>query len=201
MKIGIMGGTFDPIHIGHLVAAEQARAVFELDKVIFVPNRQPPHKPGVPVTPPEHRYAMVVLSIYTNPFFEVSRIEIDRPGPSYAVDTVRELRNIYPSAELFFVTGADAIAEILSWKESDKIIKMCKFIAVTRPGYDIERARERIRTLDEAHVEFLRVTEINVSSTEIRRRVREGKPIKYLVPEAVESYIYKHKLYIGDQDE
>lgn len=201
MKIGIMGGTFDPIHIGHLVAAEEARAVFKLDKVIFVPNRQPPHKPGVPVTPPEHRYAMVVLSIYTNPFFEVSRIEIDRPGPSYAVDTVRELRNIYPGAELFFITGADAIAEILSWKESDEIVKMCKFIAVTRPGYDIERARERIRTLDGAHVEFLRVTEINVSSTEIRRRVKEGKPIKYLVPEAVESYIYKHKLYVGDEDE
>lgn len=196
MKIGIMGGTFDPIHIGHLVAAEEARAVFGLDKVIFVPNYQPPHKPGVPITDPEHRYAMVLLSIYTNPYFEVSRMEIERKGLSYAIDTVREFIKLYPGADIYFITGADAIAEILSWKDGREILKLCKFIAVTRPGYDIEKVKEKLRSVDN-NVEFLRITEINISSTEIRRRVKEGKPIKYLVPETVENYIYKHNLYSG----
>ncbi|MGB9877602.1 MAG: nicotinate-nucleotide adenylyltransferase [bacterium] len=197
MKIGIMGGTFDPIHIGHLVAAEEARAVFRLDKVIFVPNYQPPHKPGVPVTNPEHRYAMVLLSIYTNPYFEVSRIEIERGGPSYAIDTVKEFRKLYPEAEIYFITGADAIAEILSWKQGKEILKLCKFIAVTRPGYDIEKVKEKLRGVDNNNVEFLKITEINISSTEIRQRVKEGKPIKYLVLDTVENYIYKHNLYTG----
>jgi nicotinate-nucleotide adenylyltransferase len=197
MKIGIMGGTFDPIHIGHLVAAEEARAVFRLDKVIFVPNYQPPHKPNVPVTNPEHRYAMVLLSIYTNPYFEVSRIEIERGGPSYAIDTVKEFRKLYPDAEIYFITGADAIAEILSWKQGREILQLCKFIAVTRPGYDIEKVKEKLRPVNNNSIEFLKITEINISSTEIRRRVREGKPIKYLVLDTVENYIYKHNLYAG----
>ncbi|MGB9797645.1 MAG: nicotinate-nucleotide adenylyltransferase, partial [bacterium] len=188
---------FDPIHIGHLVAAEEARAVFGLDKVIFVPNYQPPHKPGVLVTNPEHRYAMVLLSIYTNPYFEVSRIEIERGGPSYAIDTVKEFRKLYPEAEIYFITGADAIAEILSWKQGKEILKLCKFIAVTRPGYDIEKVKEKLRGIDNNNVEFLKITEINISSTEIRTRVKEGKPIKYLVLDAVENYIYKHNLYTG----
>jgi len=196
MKIGIMGGTFDPIHIGHLVAAEEARAVFNLDKVIFVPNYQPPHKLSLPITDPEHRYAMVLLSIYTNPYFEVSRIEIERDGPSYAIDTVREFGKLYPDGEIYFITGADAIAEILSWKQGEEILKLCKFIAVTRPGYDIGKVREKLCFLDNS-VEFLKITEINISSTEIRKRVREGKPIRYLVLDTVENYIYKHNLYAG----
>ncbi|MBC7328254.1 nicotinate-nucleotide adenylyltransferase [bacterium] len=196
MKIGIMGGTFDPIHIGHLVAAEEARAVFGLDKVIFVPNYQPPHKPDVKVSHPEHRYAMVLLSIYTNPHFEVSRVEIERGGPSYAIDTVKEFKKLYPEAEIYFITGADAIAEILSWKQGEEILKLCKFIAVTRPGYDIEKVKEKLSGVAN-DVQFLKITEINISSTEIRRRVREGKPIKYLVLETVENYIYKHNLYSG----
>jgi nicotinate-nucleotide adenylyltransferase len=140
---------------------------------------------------------MVLLSIYTNPYFEVSRIEIERGGPSYAIDTVKEFRKLYPEAEIYFITGADAIAEILSWKQGREILQLCKFIAVTRPGYAIEKVKEKLRSIDNNSVEFLKITEINISSTEIRRRVREGKPIKYLVLDTVENYIYKHNLYAG----
>ncbi|MGB9607374.1 MAG: nicotinate-nucleotide adenylyltransferase, partial [bacterium] len=123
--------------------------------------------------------------------------EIERGGPSYAIDTVKEFRKLYPEAEIYFITGADAIAEILSWKQGKEILKLCKFIAVTRPGYDIEKVKEKLRGVDNNNVEFLKITEINISSTEIRTRVKEGKPIKYLVLDTVENYIYKHNLYTG----
>ncbi len=138
-----MGGTFDPIHYGHLIAAEEARYRFQLARVVFVPCGQPPHKKPYAVTPAEHRYAMTLLATASNPHFIVSRIEIDRPGPSYSVDTVRLLRQQLPDAELFFITGADAVLEILTWKDSDELIGLCRFIAVTRPGYDL-RQLERL---------------------------------------------------------
>jgi len=195
-RIGIMGGTFDPIHYGHLLAAEEARWRFRLEVVIFVPAGQPPHKRPEGITDKEHRYNMVVLATCPNPHFLVSRVEIDRPGPSYAIDTVREFKREFgEEAEIYFITGADAVLEILTWHEADKLVELCEFIAVTRPGYDLEAMYERLPSKFLEHIHPLPIPGIAISSTEIRRRVREGLPIKYLVPEPVEQYILKHGLY------
>lgn len=197
--IGIMGGTFDPIHYGHLVTAEAARTEFNLDKVYFVPSGHPPHKNLEQVTKPEHRYLMTVLSICTNPSFEGSRLEIKRPGKSYAYDTVKSFKNAFPQNELYFITGADAIKEILTWHRVDEILDMCNFVAATRPGYCLEDLKkEELKALPLEYLErilTLEVPAMAISSTDIRRRVREDKSIKYLLPEAVEQYIYKYKLY------
>ncbi len=187
-----MGGVFDPIHYGHLFTAEEARIEFKLDEVIFVPCREPVHKRENSISAPEHRYLMTVLAISNNPFFEVSKIELNRPGPSYSIDTVKEfLRKYNYEIKIFFITGADAFLEIESWYKSEELIKLCQFIAATRPGYDLDR-------LDQGFKEIIKIMEIpalSISSTDIRRRVREGKSIKYLVPYEVEEYIYKNKLY------
>ena len=197
-RIGIMGGTFDPIHYGHLVAAEEARWKFGLDVVIFVPAGQPPHKPPEGITDKEHRYNMVVLATCPNPHFLVSRVEIDRPGPSYAIDTVREFKKQFgQGTEIFFITGADAVLEILTWHEAEKLIELCDFIAATRPGYDLDAMYRKLPEKFLEHIHPLPIPGIAISSTEIRRRVREGLPIKYLVPEPVEQYILKHGLYRG----
>ncbi|MGI6604636.1 MAG: nicotinate-nucleotide adenylyltransferase [bacterium] len=195
-RVGIMGGTFDPIHYGHLVAAEAARAAFGLSEVLFVPNRLPPHKKDYPVSDPKHRYLMTVLATITNPFFEVSRIELDREGYSYTIDTLRALSAQFgPAVELYFISGADAIAEILTWKDVDELLGLCYFIAVTRPGYKLSVKLGHLQQKYSHKVFTVEVPALAISSTDIRKRVMEGKPLKYLLPEAVENYIIKNKLY------
>lgn len=202
LRLGIMGGTFNPIHFGHLVTAEEALNQFKLDKIIFVPSGHPPHKRPRPVLPSEGRYQMTVIATASNPHFEVSRIEVDREGPSYAIDTVRELKSVYgPNTEIYFITGADAILEILTWRDAERLYDMCKFIAATRPGYSLKKFKE-LHLLPENHwkakkpdVHFMEVPALAISSTDIRKRVKENRPIRYLLPEEVTEYIYKHRLY------
>jgi len=195
-RLGIMGGTFDPIHYGHLLMAEEARQAFSLDQVVFVPNGRPAHKKSYLVSSPEDRYAMTLLATDSNHFFTCSRVEIDRPGLSYAIDTVRAFRVLYPDLDaLYFITGADAVLEILTWREYDKLVEECRFIAVTRPGFVLERLRE-IADADFLHqISFLSIPSLEISSTDIRRRVSEGRSVKYLTPDAVEAYIGQHGLY------
>ncbi|HHY13329.1 MAG TPA: nicotinate-nucleotide adenylyltransferase [Thermoanaerobacterales bacterium] len=198
-KIGIMGGTFDPIHYGHLVTAEAVRSNFGLDIVLFVPTGRPPHKKTYKVTDSVHRYLMTVLATVTNPFFEVSRVEIDREGFSYTVDTIKELKEIYgESSDLYFISGADAILEIITWKRVDELLDLCYFVAATRPGYELKELDgeiDKIRNLHEKQLFSLEVPAMAISSTDIRKRVKEGRSIKYLLPESVEYYIKKNKLY------
>lgn len=196
-RIGIMGGTFDPIHLAHLLAAEEARFRFNLNKVVFVPCGIPVHKKPYEVTPVEHRYAMVLLATAGNPCFEVSRIEIDRQGPSYAIDTIRAFRQIFgEGTALYFITGADAVLEILTWRAADELIKLCRFIAVTRPGYDLSRLREQLGEKYAGAIDVLQIPGMDISSTIIRHRLRNGEPIRYMVPEAVYDYIMRHGLYM-----
>ncbi len=189
-----MGGTFDPIHYGHLVTAEEALVQFNLDKVVFMPTGNPVRKTHREVTPAEHRYLMTVIATASNPDFEVSRMEVDRPGPTYTVDTMLALRaDLGPETDLFFITGADAVWEILTWKDSEVLADVCSFIAATRPGYDLSRFSRD--DADRMHVEFMEVPALAISSTDIRRRVAERRPIRYLLPEAVAAYIRKNRLY------
>ncbi|MHC1747541.1 MAG: nicotinate-nucleotide adenylyltransferase [Cellulosilyticaceae bacterium] len=198
-RLAIMGGTFDPIHIGHLVTAEAVRHEFNIDKVIFVPTGHPPHKSSMNMTISEHRYLMTVLATTANVSFEVSRIEIDREGVTYTVDTIKELKKIYgQDTELYFITGADAIHEILTWKKPEELLELCTFVAVTRPGYKKEQLKEQVELLIKqynANIYFLEVPALAISSSDIRQRVEEKRPIKYLVTGTVENYIDKHGLY------
>lgn len=199
-RLGIMGGTFDPIHLGHLVTAEAARSEFNLDKVVFVPSGMPPHKMNSQISEKEHRYLMTVLATSANPYFEVSRAEIDRVGYSYAIDTVRYFLNIISeSCELFFITGADAILEIVTWKDIEELIDNCTFIAATRPGFDLNILRNKLlNRLTDSHIKRiipLEVPAMAISSTDIRRRIRKERSIRYLLPEAVENFIIKNDLY------
>ncbi|HID05665.1 MAG TPA: nicotinate-nucleotide adenylyltransferase [Armatimonadetes bacterium] len=197
-----MGGTFDPIHCGHLLAAEEARFRFQLSKVIFVPCGIPVHKKPYDVTPAEHRYAMVLLATASNPYFETSRIEIERPGPSYAIDTVRAFREQFgASVQLFFITGADAILEILAWKDTNELVKLCRFIAVTRPGYDLSHLHEQLSSEYLRAIDVLEIPGMDISSTSIRERVHRGEPIRYMVPDAVHDYIMQRRLYHGEGSE
>ena len=200
VNVGLMGGTFDPIHMGHLVSAEEARQQFSLDYVIFVPAGLPPHKEKTGVSAPEHRYLMTSMAVMSNPAFIVSRYEVDRVEPSFTIDTVRHFaRQEAHSANLFFITGADAILEILTWKDYAELLEMCTFIAVTRPGYSLERLGEMQSSLpgimDQVHL--LEIPALAISSTYIRERVMLGRTIKYLTTEPVEQYIYKQSLYSG----
>lgn len=199
-RVGIMGGTFDPVHQGHLVTAEAVRSEFSLNKVVFVPSGQPPHKKGLLISDKEHRYIMTVLATAANPYFEVSRTEIERPGESYAIDTVRYFKNIMiPDAELFFITGADAIMEIVTWKEVEELFESCTFIAATRPGVNLSEMRKKLLTkLTKSNIQKIipiEVPAMAISSTDIRERVRNKSTIKYLVPESVENFIQKNDLY------
>ena len=194
-KLGVMGGTFDPIHYGHLVTAEGALWEFGLDEVLFVPTGQPWMKEDRVVSPPEDRYLMTVIAASSNPQFQVSRVEIEREGPTYTVDTLRTLRDMYgKETELFFITGADAILEIFHWKDADEALDLAHFIAATRPGYDIARFEAEA---PDPHpgVSVMTVPALAISSTDIRDRVRRGRPIRYLVPEGVKTYIEKAELY------
>lgn len=187
-RIGVMGGTFDPIHHGHLVAASEVAQSFDLDEVIFVPTEQPWQK--VDVSPSEHRYLMTVIATASNPSFTVSRVDIDRGGITYTIDTLRDLKAERPDAELFFITGADAIAQILSWRNHDELWELAHFVAVSRPGHVL--STEGLPTED---VSQLEVPALAISSTDCRDRVRRGHPVWYLVPDGVVQYIAKHHLY------
>lgn len=192
-----MGGTFDPIHFGHLVTAEEALVQFNLDRVVFMPTGRPAAKADRAVTSAEHRYLMTVLATAANPDFDVSRVEVDRPGVTYTIDTLLELRKIHgPHTELFFITGADAIWEIVAWKDADKVADLATFIAATRPGYDCEaamRAHEEAAT--KFRIEWIEVPALAISSTDLRARVAQRRPVRYLTTEAVAAYINKHELY------
>ncbi len=195
-RLGIMGGTFDPIHYGHLLMAEEARQAFALDEVVFVPNGRPAHKKAYLVSSPEERYAMTLLATGSNPHFSASRMEIERPGLSYTIDTLRAFRALYPQLDvLYFITGADAVLEILTWHEYDQLVRECRFIAVTRPGFVLERLTEIADAAFLNRVSFLPIPGLEISSTDIRRRIREGRSIKYLTPEPVEAYIRQQGLY------
>ena len=201
-KVGIMGGTFNPIHYGHLVTAEEALKQFSLDKVIFIPTGTPPHKISGILANAEDRYLMTVIATASNKDFFVSRIEIDRKGKSYTIDTLHELKEILgEKVTLYFITGADAILEILTWKNTSEIISLCKFIAATRPGYDISRIEDLKKKLFkniedfEEHIFLMEIPALAISSTEIRRRIKSHRPINYLLPEGVCNYLLKHELY------
>ncbi len=183
-----MGGTFDPIHHGHLVAASEVAQSFHLDEVIFVPTGEPWQKKRV--TAGEHRYLMTVIATASNPRFTVSRVDLDREGPTYTIDTLRELKLARPDAELFFITGADAIAQILSWRDHDELWNLAHFVAVSRPGHVLDTAG-----LPSDDVSQLEVPALAISSTDCRERVRRGSPVWYLVPDGVVQYIAKHHLY------
>lgn len=192
-----MGGTFDPIHLGHLVAAEEARYAFFLDPIIFVPSGHPPHKQGA-ISSAADRLAMTRLAVAGNPHFDVSAVEIERPGPSYAYDTIRHFQQAFADARLFFITGLDAILEIMSWYKAREVVDTCTFIAVSRPGYH-PRTLDRLAPSVRERIAYLEIPHLSVSSSEIRERVRKGRPIRYLVPEAVERYIEESALYCGDK--
>lgn len=197
-RIGILGGTFDPIHVGHLMTAEAVRDEFGLDKVIFVPAAVPPHKMDQQVTEAKHRYLMTVLATNSNPHFDVSSVEMDRPGPSYTIDTIYELKRQYgENTDLFFITGADAIAEIPTWDRIEELLGLCQFIAAARPGFlpNVDNIKEYFGELGSARIHRLETPELEISSTNIRDRVKRGFSIKYIVPSTVENYIYKEGLY------
>lgn len=198
--IGIMGGTFDPIHYGHLRAAEEVRQGFGLERVVFVPSGNPPHKREEDITSSRHRYLMTVLATADNPHFQVSRIEIDREGPSYTLDSLRQLKETYSSdTALFFITGLDAILKVESWNGYRQMFELADFIAAIRPGYsvrDLQVLRESLGPELGAKVHPFPVTLLAIASTEIRRRTSEGKSVKYLVPDPVEQYIKKERLYV-----
>ncbi|MCA1783161.1 MAG: nicotinate-nucleotide adenylyltransferase [Dermatophilaceae bacterium] len=187
-RLGVMGGTFDPIHHGHLVAASEVQSLLDLDEVVFVPTGHPYLKEGV--SPAEHRYLMTVIATASNPRFTVSRVDIDREGDTFTIDTLRDLHAARPDAELFFITGADALAQILSWKDAEELWDLAHFVGVTRPGYQLSEVG-----LPEDRVTLQEVPAMAISSTDCRTRVADGDPVWYLVPDGVVQYINKHHLY------
>jgi nicotinate-nucleotide adenylyltransferase len=188
LRLGVMGGTFDPIHHGHLVAASEVAAAFNLDEVLFVPTGEPWQKEQV--TPGEHRYLMSVVATASNPRFKVSRVDIDRGGATYTIDTLNDIQAAYPDAELFFITGADAIAQILTWRDVDQIWGKAKFVAVSRPGHKLSLPEHPAGA-----IETLEIPALAISSTDIRMRAKAGQPVWYLVPDGVVQHIAKHGLY------
>jgi len=189
-RVGIMGGTFDPIHHGHLIAASEVATRFNLDEVVFVPTGAPWQKSDRDVSAAEHRYLMTVIATASNPRFWVSRVDIDRAGPTYTIDTIRDVAAQRPGAELYFITGADALAQILSWKDAADALKLAHFVGVTRPGYELSDAH-----LPGDTVTLIDVPAMAISSSDCRARVRSGHPVWYLVPDGVVQYITKHRLY------
>ncbi len=192
MRIGILGGTFNPIHYGHLLVAAEVREKFDLERVIFVPSASPPHKNHPDIAPPRDRYQMTVLATQSNRFFSVSDLELQRSGKSYSVETVKELLNIYgKDTKLYFITGTDAILEIFTWKDRKELLKLCQFVVATRPGFHAEKIDKTIVR----QIHLIEIPNLDISSTDIRRRIKERRSIKYLLPEKVEEYIHEHGLY------
>jgi len=201
LKLGVIGGTFDPPHYGHLTLAENARVQLQLDRVLFVLAGWPPHKPGQPITPSHQRVAMVRAAIAGNPSFVLSRVDLDRLGPHYTVDMLAELQWKYPEAKLFFLMGGDSLAEFPSWRDPTGIARRARLVVMQRPGYEpdltvLEKAvpgiGERLVWLDGPY--------LDIAASDLRRRVREGLPIRYLVPPMVEAYIRVQGLYIGESE-
>lgn len=193
-----MGGTFDPIHHGHLVAASEAQAWFDLDEVIFVPTGQPWQKSDRVVTSAEHRYLMTVIATASNPRFSVSRVDIDRDGPTYTIDTLRDLSAALGSsgsadADLYFITGADALTEIFTWRDASDLFELAHFVGCTRPGYEMNP--EAVAGIPGDRLTILEIPALSISSTDCRRRTAAGQPVWYLVPDGVVQYIAKHHLY------
>ncbi|MDW5300556.1 MAG: nicotinate-nucleotide adenylyltransferase [Sedimentibacter sp.] len=202
-KVGIMGGTFDPIHLGHLVIANEVLNIFKLDEIIFIPSGNPPHKNGTKASS-QDRYLMATLATLSNNKFTVSDIEIKNPEKSYTLNTIAELINIYTDTEFYFITGADAIINLPNWREPEKLLKLCKFIAVSRPGISKEIVEENIAAIEKnfnGNIELLQAPMLQISSTDIRNRFKNGKSAKYLLPESVEQYIIKNNLYLENNNE
>jgi len=188
-----MAGTFDPIHHGHLVAASEVQSWFGLDEVVFVPTGQPWQKTSREVTSPEHRYLMTVVATASNPRFTVSRVDIDRDGPTYTIDTLRDLTDSMPDTDLFFITGADALAEIFTWRDAADLWALAHFVGCTRPGYEMDPAM--LEGIPPERVTILEIPALTISSTDCRDRTAAGEPVWYLVPDGVVQYIAKHRLY------
>jgi nicotinate-nucleotide adenylyltransferase len=199
--LGILGGTFDPPHYGHLALAENARVQLGLDRVLFVLAGQPPHKPDRPIAPADHRLAMVEMVIARNPAFIVSRVDLDRPGPHYTVDMLALLQQEHPEAELFFLMGGDSLAHFLAWRDPAGIVRQARLAVMRRPGHasDVERLEQAVPGIRDRLV-WLDVPHLDIASSDLRRRVGEGLPLRYLVPRSVETYIRKHHLYIGESE-
>jgi len=188
-----MGGTFDPIHHGHLVAASEVQAWFDLDEVVFVPTGQPWQKADRVVSPAEHRYLMTVVATASNPRFTVSRVDIDRGGPTYTIDTLRDLAAVYPGAELFFITGADALGEIFTWRDAERLFELAHFVGCTRPGYETDPSL--LAGIPTEQLTLIEIPALAISSSDCRERRIAGEPVWYLVPDGVVQYIAKHDLY------
>lgn len=198
MKIGIMGGTFDPIHNGHLIVAEYARTSLNLDKIIFMPSGKHPFKDNREITQPDKRMDMVSLAIESNPYFEISSIEIQRMGTTYTIDTILSLKENYKYDDMYFIIGTDIIMEIEKWKEFNKLINICSFALMSRVGEYGQDAVDKLKDLRSKYkirIEEVKAPIIEISSTEIRQRIKDKISIKYLVPELVENYIFEHNLY------
>ena len=194
-KIGIMGGTFDPIHVGHLMIAEAVWDEYKLEKVLFIPSANPPHKPDV-MTSARHRFNMTLLATCSNPHFEVSSIEMDRTGPSYTIDTIKALKKIYgDDTDFYFIIGADCIHELPSWHKIDELLKICKFIATKRPSYKLDLSIIA-KEFSDYNIQLLETPELEISSTDIRQRIKKGYSIQYITTEQVQQYIRKEELYL-----
>ncbi|HPR92481.1 MAG TPA: nicotinate-nucleotide adenylyltransferase [Syntrophomonadaceae bacterium] len=203
--IGILGGTFDPVHYGHLMAAEFACSEFKLTKVLLMLSARPPHKREESILDLKHRLRMLELAAKDNDCLQVSDLELNRPGHSFTVDTVRYLRKHWPDKEIYFIMGSDVLFTIDTWKDADELFRLCKFIVVTRPGYRLEKDHPQYSRLPAAlwdNLFYLEIPGFDFSSTDIRKRVSQGKTIKYLLPPAVEQYIGDHDLYqkLGDEN-
>ena len=194
--MGVMGGTFDPIHHGHLVAASEVQAWFDLDEVVFVPTGDPWQKADRPVSPAEHRYLMTVIATAANPVFRVSRVDIDRKGPTYTIDTLRDLAAQMPDADLYFITGADALTNIFTWRDVDELFELAHFVGCTRPGYEMDP--DSVESIPSKRVTIVEIPALAISSTDCRERTARGEPIWYLVPDGVVQYVAKHQLYTKD---
>lgn len=197
-KIGILGGTLNPIHNAHLMIAESVRCEIGLDKVVFIPAANPPHKPDMDIVDAEHRYNMTVLATASNPYFDTSRIEMELGGKSYSLKTLRALTKRYgDSEEYYFITGSDAIQELDTWYHPEELLHLCHFIGTSRPGYeqDLTRIKDYFGEIGHKHIHQVVTHMLEISSTDIRQRVREGKSIRYYVPDPVEAYIQKEGLY------
>jgi nicotinate-nucleotide adenylyltransferase len=204
LRLGVLGGTFDPIHFGHLLAAEEARVTLRLDRVLFAPAGDPPHKQGYAILPVTHRLRMVRLAIADNPAFEISTVDLDRPGPHYTVDTIQLLCDKWDTGadETFFIMGVDSLAHLLTWHQPDQLIELCRLAVVARPGYRADLVKLEAAMPDVSRrLDWVEMPVLGISSSDLQRRVREERSIRYQVPAAVAEYVTEHRLYRNDRQE